>query len=132
MKMSTRECPMRHENGNCLTFGWACTSMGISMCAALRAAYTQGESDGRDNAVLSMVETNRQYQEQSLDILRGIQEKVSGDVVAVVRCRDCRCYEPGVEYYPDGTKDICRLFKRQVQDDCYCSWGERRDENAQM
>lgn len=49
------------------------------------------------------------------------------DAVEVVRCKDCRFYETGVEYYPDGTKDICRLLKRQMLEDGYCSVGERKD-----
>lgn len=50
------------------------------------------------------------------------------DAVPVVRCKDCRFYEPGVEYYGGGTKDVCRLLKRQMVDDDFCSYGERRDE----
>jgi hypothetical protein len=48
------------------------------------------------------------------------------DAVEVVRCRDCRYYET-VEYYPDGTKQVCRLFRRQMQEDGFCSCGERKD-----
>ena len=52
------------------------------------------------------------------------------DVAIVTRCKDCKYYEIGVEYYtggPDvGTKDICRLLHRQMQDDDFCSYGERR------
>ena len=42
------------------------------------------------------------------------------------KCKDCRFYETGVEYYPDGTKDVCRLLKRQMLEDGFCSVGERR------
>lgn len=45
----------------------------------------------------------------------------------VVRCRDCRFYETA-EYYPDGTKQLCRLLKRQMCEDAFCSCGERRPE----
>lgn len=48
------------------------------------------------------------------------------DAVEVIRCKDCRFYETGVEYYPDGTKDVCRLLKRQMLEDGFCSVGERR------
>ena len=50
--------------------------------------------------------------------------------VDVVRCKDCRLYEMGVEYYGGGTKDICRLFKRQEREDSFCAHGERRSDNA--
>lgn len=59
-----------------------------------------------------------------LDFLRNCS---TVDAAEVVRCRDCRFYEAGVEYYGGGTKDICRLFKRQMQPDAFCSVGERRD-----
>lgn len=48
------------------------------------------------------------------------------DAVEVVRCKDCKFYETGVEYYGGGTKDVCRLLKRQMLDDDFCSYGERR------
>ena len=43
----------------------------------------------------------------------------------VVRCKGCRYYET-VEYYPDGTKQVCRLFRRQMQEEGFCSCGERK------
>lgn len=58
-----------------------------------------------------------------------LQKKIdNGQLVEVVRCKDCKFYEAGVEYYGGGTKDICRLFKRQMQNDAFCSCGERRCE----
>lgn len=50
--------------------------------------------------------------------------------VDVVRCKDCRYYEVGVKYYGGGTKDICRLFKRQELEDSFCAHGERSVDNA--
>ena len=61
------------------------------------------------------------------EIDRTIKEAKPADAVPVVRCKDCRFYELGVEYYPDGTKDICRLLKRQMLEDGFCSCGERKD-----
>lgn len=49
----------------------------------------------------------------------------AADVVEVVRCKDCHYYEE-VEYYPDGTKNICRTFKRQMHSNDFCSYGERK------
>lgn len=51
----------------------------------------------------------------------------AADVVEVVRCKECRFYETNVEYYGGGTKDVCRLLKRQMQEDDFCSYGERKD-----
>lgn len=56
-----------------------------------------------------------------------INSQPTVDAVEVVRCKDCRFYERDVEYYPDGTKDVCRLLKRQMLEDGFCSVGERKD-----
>jgi hypothetical protein len=47
------------------------------------------------------------------------------DAVPVVRCKDCKYYEHP-EYYGGGTKDVCRTFKRQTQENAFCSYGEKR------
>lgn len=51
------------------------------------------------------------------------------DAVEVVRCKDCKYYEHP-EYYGGGTKDVCRTFKRQMQENDYCSYGVRRADNG--
>lgn len=43
----------------------------------------------------------------------------------VVQCKDCEFYEE-VEYYPDGTKMVCRLLRRQFHPNDFCSYGERK------
>ncbi|MBR4895803.1 MAG: hypothetical protein IKZ41_05200 [Clostridia bacterium] len=46
LEMPEKEkCPMRHENGNCLTMGGFCTSVNQEICAALRRAYIAGRFD---------------------------------------------------------------------------------------
>lgn len=45
------------------------------------------------------------------------------DMVAVVRCRDCRHYtEDEMEYY-----HYCNSWCGQVKPDGFCAWGERRN-----
>ena len=47
------------------------------------------------------------------------------DAVEVVRCKNCADYE--VAEYDDGcTKNVCRLFNRQMQENDYCSYGKRK------
>ena len=121
--MPRENCLMRHENGNCLPCGGFCTAVSDSICEALHKAFAHGESEGRDRLVLSMVEANRKYQERSLKILRGIQEKVSDDVVAVVRCKDCKWrYTSGCPYE--------NFDAVQRGGDDYCGDGERREEDG--
>lgn len=61
----------------------------------------------------------------------GFQNKA--DFVEVVRCRDCKRYEK-VEYFSydseDATKNVCRLLSRQMQEDDFCSYGERKDNGS--
>ena len=45
--------------------------------------------------------------------------------VEVVRCKDCKFYEKAE--YDEGFKTVCRLYKRQMQENDYCSYGERKE-----
>lgn len=40
-----KECPMRHENGNCLPAGGFCTAVNELICIALKNAYSSGYFD---------------------------------------------------------------------------------------
>jgi hypothetical protein len=53
-----------------------------------------------------------------------IIKQPAADVVEVVRCEGCKFYEKAE--YDGGTKDVCRLFKRQMQPCDYCSYGKRK------
>ena len=59
-----------------------------------------------------------------------IEKQPTADVVEVVRCQDCKFYEEVEYYHPteEAFKNICRLFKRQMQSDDFCSYGARMDE----
>lgn len=49
------------------------------------------------------------------------------DVREVVLCRDCVMYE--CHEYDGGLKYVCRLFKRQIQETDFCSYGAKREES---
>ena len=40
-----KDCPMRHENGNCLPIGGFCTSVNDCICLGLHNAYSDGMND---------------------------------------------------------------------------------------
>lgn len=40
-----KNCPMRHENGNCLPMGGFCTAVNDEICMGLRNAYNHGWGD---------------------------------------------------------------------------------------
>jgi hypothetical protein len=52
------------------------------------------------------------------------------DTVEVVRCKDCIHYEMGVclKIYSDGAVSECAWQERKPDD--FCSYGERKEENA--
>lgn len=49
------------------------------------------------------------------------------DVRPVVLCRDCDMYE--CHEYDGGCKYACQLFKRQMQETDFCSYGVKREES---
>lgn len=46
----------------------------------------------------------------------------SKDCEKVTRCKDCWAYETAE--YDGGEKRVCRLYKRQMQENDFCSYGE--------
>lgn len=75
--------------------------------------------------------------EAVIEILRGrsapwdgyqkVKELPAADVRPVVLCRDCVMYE--CHEYDGGLKYVCRLFKRQMQETDFCSYGEKMEES---
>ena len=51
-----KDCPMRHENGNCLPCGGFCTAVNDSICEALHNAYKHGASDRTSSILKGMAE----------------------------------------------------------------------------
>lgn len=45
MNKLRKDCPMRHENGNCTAAGGFCTAVNDCICLALHNAYEHGRSD---------------------------------------------------------------------------------------
>lgn len=66
MTFNRKNCPMRHENGNCTVIGGFCTSVNDEICEGLNNAYEAGKRDTIDtirNALIiaeaSEVEANK-------------------------------------------------------------------------
>ena len=57
----------------------------------------------------------------------GRQKILIADMRPVVLCRDCDMYE--CHEYDGGLKYVCRLFKRQMQEADFCSYGKKREES---
>jgi len=77
-------------------------------------AYNQAAWE-RDTAIEQLKQIGKSFGEQM------------DDVRPVVLCRDCVMYE--CHEYDGGLKYVCRLFKRQMQETDFCSYGEKREES---
>lgn len=109
-------CPMRHENGNCLVCGGFCTSVSDPICEALHRAYECGYQKGL-------------YGVSGIDIaLKGIKilnEGPAADVVEVVRCKDCQYWEKATVNGKGFL--ICPASGMDITSDDFCSYGERKE-----
>lgn len=59
-----------------------------------------------------------------------LQKKVeNGELVEVVRCKDCKYYKPQKPYptYKGSANYCCRCTYVNVSADDFCSFGERRE-----
>ena len=78
-----RDCPMRHENGNCTAAGGFCTSVNDPVCEALHNAFRCGEDSKTEWAILMLSEQSRKFAEKQLQVLKQIHEKVTADTKEV-------------------------------------------------
>ena len=51
-------------------------------------------------------------------IIESLKKEPTVDAVEVVRCKDCK---------NRPCNRVCNIFKRQMDDDYYCYFGERKD-----
>ena len=60
------------------------------------------------------------------DVVSTIDEMPTVDAVEVVRCKDCKWYK---RKYPwNGNIYECSYLEAPMDDDDFCSWGERRED----
>ena len=60
---------------------------------------------------------------------RIIDEQTTVDAVEVVRCKDCKHWKAVL---PDCTehKKFCEIMFGRTEENCFCSFGERRTDNG--
>ena len=54
-----------------------------------------------------------------------LEDASDADVVEVVRCKDCKWYK---RKYPWNGIYECSYLEAPMDDDDFCSWGERRED----
>ena len=63
-----------------------------------------------------------------LDVVRYLNTLPTVDAVEVVRCKDCRFLEMhSYRCDPDNKWPCCKILKRKVKENDFCSHGERKD-----
>ena len=93
---------------------------GIYDCADLTFEPNDHCCAADDCANCKWYETKNAIQKRILSI-------PAADVRPVVLCRDCVMYE--CHEYDGWLKYVCRLFKRQMQETDFCSYGKKREES---
>ena len=113
-------CPMRHENGNCLAAGGFCTAVNDPICEALHNAFKHGERAEYERLTLACVKENVKYEQEKLEVLREIYKKVTTPTVEVVhgrweqakyhgflRCSECKDVYIYDAWVADGKWNYC-------------------------
>ena len=70
--------------------------------------------------------TNQSQYEEMCEVYERYNK---GDLVPVVRCKDCKKYIP-CQKLPIGTSKWCDMFDRATCEMNYCGWGERREDET--
>lgn len=71
-----KDCPMRHENGNCTAAGGFCTAVNDPICEALHNAFNCGEYSKIEWATMVVAKQTTKHQQKTLEALREIHKKV--------------------------------------------------------
>ncbi len=70
---------------------------------------------------------NRLYAEGWNQAIKLLQNAPTIDAVVVVRCKDCKWYVEDREFPPFCDNPICGM--QHPNDETFCSYGERREDN---
>ena len=83
-----KDCPMRHENGNCTVAGGFCTAVNDPICEALHNAFDCGVRSQIEWVTLTLAEQSTRFAQKQLAVLQEIRDKHStADVAPVVHGR---------------------------------------------
>ena len=81
-------------------------------------------NNNHNNAIASQT-----HNAEHRHFIKMVLDQPTADGVEVVRCRDCNYYKlwDGIQYGRRTVKECCRGIHRKVNEDDYCSYGERRE-----
>ena len=85
--VNRKDCPMRHENGNCTVAGGFCTAVNEPICEALHNAFECGEQSKIEWTMLTLAKQRTAFEEEQLEVLRKIHKEVTASPSVVARGR---------------------------------------------
>ena len=106
-----KDCPMRHENGNCTTCGGFCTAVNDPICEGLHSAYDAGwyaalraQQEAEKNNALEL-EANR-------DAWKRRAEAAERDIIAMLRAHvdDMHCDQCTI----GNNRESCRYYGKDM------------------
>lgn len=74
-----KDCPMRHENGNCAVIGGFCTAVNDPICEGLHNAYDNGY---RDAAIRARQERENTKPMANADRIRAMSDEELAEIIA--------------------------------------------------
>ena len=83
-----KDCPMRHENGNCTVIGGFCTAVNDPICDGLHNAYDSGY---RDAAIHAQQERENPEQITNADRIRAMSDdELKEFICSILQCEFCK------------------------------------------
>ena len=127
MTYKPKDCPIRHENGNCLVVGGFCPAVNVYMCEVVRNAYDSGRLSALREQEAKVVDFD-QVKPLTLDELREMDGEpvwLMGDDKFYIVNNDFRLpwgkREPcGVDMWGAGTSLLllakCGLYRHKPKE----------------
>ena len=83
-----KDCPMRHENGNCAVIGGFCTAVNDPICEGLHNAYDNGY---RDAAIRAQQERENTKPMTNAQKIRAMSDKELKEFIcSILQCEFCK------------------------------------------
>ena len=60
------------------------------------------------------------------EVMKAVEEYVSGHDTEVVRCKDCEYYNIPTQYRYTNSKLCCRSALQKVEENDFCSWAKMK------
>lgn len=88
------------------------------------------DRESRDRLV-KLIKDSSQYINELDDLVERVADHlIENGATIPVRCGECKYYEEVEYYHPtdkETFKNVCRLYHRQMHQDDYCSYGQRKE-----